>query len=470
MTLEDMFLLPRLTRTKVAPHLFRFKLPIVLPSSTGGSSGSIILRPSLQEFLQVSSASDNASSLFRIDQVVDYSWQSKNQGTGITIDTNLPTPKGLIKTSTSPQAGYTHFGSASLTSGAKYYPGIYSFSDSDLQIDFVNSDQGVLDLTIIFRAITAAGNTITGEVNANYATLAHGASSKTILATDLADFYAAAAQADAAGIQIVIKINNANDRGNIPQGFTVDIGADSVAPTFSVAQATKWTTRIFFALQPENETVLRAQFDMAERVCVTALEATLTNTSSQLVRGGDIWAAQMPGNSEHRIPGTTEGIQSMLGTRDYNSYSGNNLDKGVHWNYRFEKIQDSFFERPYQPNEIDPDSNPHNLPYLIISFKTPPVDVSAPGTSLVLSGSVMVEYLTTDVSSPHISSPADAMRLLEVLVSEMSNHPCLHENPTHLQNAARIAKSVATSSTVRALAKMAISAGVQLAPTVLSLL
>jgi len=182
-----------------------------------------------------------------------------------------------------------------------------------------------------------------------------------------------------------------------------------------------------------------------------------------LTRGGNIYAARLPGDA-FPVPGTVDQIIELVSTQTHDVLKTNRLENGMKYSYAPEKAQDWMFQ---QHVEQDPYSgNPLNLPFLMVAIQQSGGEAGAL-LSLTFQGAITLEYLTTDVSNTFFKSPVDP-ELFALLVRELSQVNLLTENPNHLAHTAEVIKRVLKSDSFKKYARMAIGAGVKVVPLVAS--
>lgn len=206
----------------------------------------------------------------------------------------------------------------------------------------------------------------------------------------------------------------------------------------------------------------KAQYLASEKYSITALSALLTNTTAVQFKSGSIVCAQLPGGSTHVLPGSpSEFYQFVASYNDPKTYTGQ-LNKGAHWFFSPEKIQDWFF-RPI----TEPDGD---RPYFVAAWTGVAVNDLANKLGLTLQIRVNIELLTADISLMKFSPTPDLARLMDLYVSMVSANSTLSENPNHMAKIKKIVNKIASSPyTKDALRSMAI-AGTKLVPLALAAL
>lgn len=464
LTVDKPFVLPRAVRTWVAPHKFDYKFPVIPAASS--TKGALIVRPAFDAFLQTAEVGTSAAIPFVLNQPkLSFAWDSNSQGSGISQDVPIEVGGVAIKSTTQTSNGFTHFSesSKSLKSGFKAYEGTFTISPADMVIRTDNPDNATMTWNLHFLSLppavgaypnfdytiagSSAGNSV-GTITATSANLASWRSN--VLA--------------GRGFAIVFEVTNPGTIGRVPLHFTLQL----TGPTITVGSAVLWKNYSFWELSPSSGALLQQQFILASRHCTTGLRATFSNCSNQFAKGGQIWAAQLPGNSYSDLPGTIDGLKAFLGERQNNNLKGVDLSEGASWSYTPEKIQDWFFQEkaiddPYNGNPLD-------LPYFALAYDLSGV-LGTAGYQAVfdLNGAIMVEYITVDTSSFTTLPPSDVVGLLQHLLMELPAHNHVTSNPHHLREIAKSAMNFVKSPAGREVLSKIGKLGMSLAPLLLAL-
>ena len=462
LTVDKPFVLPRAVRTWVAPHKFNYKFPVIpAPTST---KGALIVRPSFDAFLQLAEVGTVPPQPFVIDQPkVGFAWNANDQGAGITMDVPIITGGTAIKSTTQSINGYTHFSdsSNSLKSGFKGYEGVFTISAADVTVRVDNPDNATMLWNVYFASLPT-GSGLSVDAIAGGASLGNSVGQLTVLQSALATWRANVLAGR--GFAIMFEVTNASTVGRVPLHFSFNLSG----PTITVGSAVLWKNYSFWELSPSSGSLLQQQYTLSSRHCTTGLRATFTNCSNSFAKGGQIWAAQLPGNSYSDLPGTIDGLKAFLGERQNNSLTGVDLTDGASWSYTPEKIQDWFFQ---QKAAEDPyNGNPLDLPYFALAYDLSGV-LGTAGYQAVfdLHGAMMVEYITVDTSSFTTLPPSDVVGLLQHLLMELPAHNHVSSNPHHLKEIAKSAMEFVKSPAGRNVLSKIGKLGMSLAPLLLAL-
>lgn len=253
--------------------------------------------------------------------------------------------------------------------------------------------------------------------------------------------------------------------------YTIDFVASGVVQTQIVFNGTvTWGERpkievySLWDLLGEVDGALTSQeqFIGAEKYSITGLSALISNTTAAQYKSGSLVCAQMPGGSSHVIPQLPKDVYEVIASyNDPKTYSGQ-LNKGAHWFFSPEKIQDWFF-RP----TTDPDGD---RPYFVMAWSGVAVNDLANNLGLTVQLRANIELLTADISLMKFLPTADLGRLMDLYVTMVAAHNTLSENPGHMKKVGTIIKSVLKSPYTRdALLGMA-KAGTKLIPLALAAL
>lgn len=204
----------------------------------------------------------------------------------------------------------------------------------------------------------------------------------------------------------------------------------------------------------------KTQFLAAEKYSITALSALLMNTTAVQFKSGSIVCAQLPGGSNHVLPGAPADMYQFVASyNDPKTYSGQ-LNKGAHWFFSPEKIQDYFF-RPI----TEPDGE---RPYFVAAWTGVAVNDLANKLGLTLELRINIELLTADISLMKFSPTPDLARLMDLYISMVSANSTLSENPNHKAKIKKIVGKIASSPFTKEALKSMASAGVKLVPLALA--
>jgi hypothetical protein len=378
-----------------------------------------------------------------------------------------------MKASTCISPGY-HFSNNSKkpVQGWKYYPGVYEMENTvgkslnmkvfnpNLEAEQVTVSFGYVDLNNL--AVTASNivqnigqRGITNyDIGAdpNYATWVANISNPAV----------------SKGIWFSVQVGNPNERVSSGLQFSLQgiLGGNHV--TFSITRVTapSITSKSIWELMGSRvSSIAKGQYEIAARTCITGMNFLLQNTSAELYKGGNLFAARLPGNTFDELPTDFDDLVALITSQVHHTLENNHLSTGLSWAYTPEKIQDWLFQEKASKDPYN--GNPLNLPYLVILLDASNIGPDTTKSVFVLSGKVMVEYLTTDVSNWFAMSPS-SLNMFSALASELSAMNTLSANETHVAHLKRMAKAVATSPQVREAVMSLVQAGIKITPTVLT--
>lgn len=146
---------------------------------------------------------------------------------------------------------------------------------------------------------------------------------------------------------------------------------------------------------------------------------------------------------------------------DPKTHSGQ-LNKGLHWFFAPEKVQDWFFR-----DVLDPDGE---RPFLALAYSGVATNDLANMLGFTLDIRINIELLTTDISLMKFMPSADLSRLFDMYITMVSAHNSVGENPNHKQKIAKIVQSIMTNPYTKQGLKAAYQAGKVLVPLALSAL
>jgi hypothetical protein len=211
----------------------------------------------------------------------------------------------------------------------------------------------------------------------------------------------------------------------------------------------------------EGSDTIEKQYNGAQRYAITGLSALLSNTSAGAYKSGSLVAAQLPGGSEYLVPTTGEEMYRFIASyNDPKTFQGQ-LNKGVHWFFSPEKIQDWFYTSTRE-------DIPNVKPYLAIAWSGVAVNDLANMLGLTLNVRVNIELLTTDVSVIKFSPSADLSRLMDLYLTLVSAHNPIGENPNHKDKIKKIVSKILSDPATKRLINEMKSAGRTLIPLALS--
>jgi hypothetical protein len=204
------------------------------------------------------------------------------------------------------------------------------------------------------------------------------------------------------------------------------------------------------------------QYRSSERYSITGFSALLTNTTASQYKSGSLVAAQLPGGSEHLIPADPQEAYNFIASyNDPKTHSGQ-LNKGAHWFFTPEKVQDWFF-RP-------PEDHRGERPYFAVAWSGVATNDLANMLGLKLKIRANIELLSTNVSLIKFMPSADLGRLFELYITLVSAHNTLSENAGHESKIKKIVSSIVANPYVRQSLQIAAVAGKTLIPLAIAAL
>lgn len=458
LTLEQPFILPRDIPTDVAPHLFSHSTKI--SPEEGVTKGAVIFRPHPDAFLDLAEVTDQVATPFEVTEPAEFNWAPT--ANVLSMDQTLIMPAGHIKSSTATSgqiAQHLSNSSKQLQPGLKYWPGNFTISASDLVMGIYNPN------TTAFTAVLTGGivepNGQAGTFITSVATVfpAKTLTNVTFLAAAGTWVNMRLAMASAAlskGFWLGCQIT-----ANLPKRFTSGFIITASGPTITAVDQIMWKRKTLWdALGPLSITA-KSQFDVASRFCPTAANLIFTNVSVANAKGGSVYACRFPGDSFNELPGDIDALIALISAQTHHTSSDFDLERGVGYAHTPEKVQDWFFQEKFADDPYN--GNPLNYPYLVIVWDASTALDSLPVFNL--HGRIMLEYLSLDISNLFFHSPADP-GLVALLIKELSKYNTLGHNNDHLKRFASIAKRIATSDSAKSFYRMALSAGIKLAPIV----
>lgn len=460
---ETQYIMPRAVGGSVAPHQFQFQTPYTPPvdPASGAVQAAIIFRPDPEIFMEQTLLSPATTGDFKINQDVEFKF-IPNQ-LPLSLDATVTTPD-VVKTSTATGSNGYHFSSSGkkLKTGIKYYSGVWTAPSADLSMKIYNPDSSNFSVSACLGYVNANGVALTVYTTATTVCASKANTTITLDHTALGFTNWQANISNVNSLGLFVGIIFANPPPSVvPSGFQASITLTG----FTRNQATSWKIfSIWDLLDSQTVGNARSQFLYASRFSTTGMSVRITNQSVTLNRGGSIYAARFPGDS---IPeGTIDGLIGTISSQTHHKLRTVDLAKGANLPWTPEKIQDWMF---LEHVERDPyGSDPLNKPYIVVAMDfTGFVPGSIP--SFVISGGLSMEYLTTDISNTFLKSPS-CVELIELLAMEIGNLETFSENPEHEQHIKELVKRVMTSDNVKKFTRNVISAGVKLAPMVLSML
>lgn len=457
--LSRCFLIPREQRAYVQPHKWNFSTDIINAFTADGTDKiAIKMRPSVKNFLSIGKATEGAIPIpydeGQTDETEYPSFKSNAMGEGYSYDERIKCvggvsiKAGLVDTPNT----YRYQDAGKVKFGLKMYSGAIEGSwDGKINYLLYNPDNANAGCSVTISMIRQLpdGSLAAEDIGGGAFTIpANGSSSGTVGAN-------ASLYTDIKAFGFAFKIINSETIGQMPSGFSARFGFTN-PPT--IVQPLVWRDLDVWQVISDPSGALQRQYENSNFHCFTAMHATFTNTQAKLYEGGSVQAAQLSGLSDEKLPHTFEGLNTWLGNRTYDTNSCKDLKKGLHWNYRWEKIQDTFF--------ISEDNEEHQgieRPSLLTTMIAPPnVSSGDKKFSFTLHGAVMLEYITEIRDAPVFLAPADTINLLARYCAIRAEMPCLMENPSHFETIKDNVKKIMNHPVVRTMAKEAAMAGLKL--------
>jgi hypothetical protein len=458
---KDSYVLPRYAGAQVAPHQFAWQYNYNLDSVEKLQSAFIITNnPDALLIIgnETGSQINIPNATYNSEPGVPCSYPLAP----ICIDYSLRTSSGeTYKSTNTDLAGYAHWSTArtAFVGGFKYYAGRVANID-DLIPSFYNASGNAG--SVIFTAGVVNGTTINPEIihTATMTQVVVGYQYQMSVNANWVAFQTAASTADG----IYITVTPAFTSGNYtqPQGNNVGCYFEQ----YEIDSPTTWKELSLWSLMADGQ-IARAQFEKAARHNVTGQICTMSNNTAQLIKGGSVYAARLPGNTYDDLGGTIKSIIKVTSSQVHHKLEGSDLARGVSYSFTPEKVQDWLFERtkindPYQ-------GNPANLPYCAIAIDATNSGLANGTPSFTFTGKLSIEYLTTDPSNWFTSSPGNSL-LFDAILNAMARENCVSCNPDHISHIKNVVSKIMTSDNLKLVLKTMINAGVAVTPFILSLL
>lgn len=232
---------------------------------------------------------------------------------------------------------------------------------------------------------------------------------------------------------------------------TIQVNAFTVAGSLTGQQLSLWD------MLPQNASI-KSLYNGATNVSITGMNTLFQNGSANLLRGGLMRAARLPGGSEGRLPGTWQGITDLVTSVTHHTLSDANINLGAFWVYTPEKAQDIWFYPPRTPS-----TRPFGM---LVAEPTAAMEAEFILNVVI---NITFELISTDISLNYIRS-VSSDGLTSSLLSALSTIDGWSHNPNHVQAMARMVKQVVSHPEVKIALKSMLMAGVKLAPMVISAL
>lgn len=375
------YVLPRPAGAFVAPHQYRWKKQISLDDPTKFRTGFLF--------------TNNLDGILHIGQksVSDHTVASGTYGSnepgiattypgGVLISSDATmafTDKSAFKASTIPMSTGVHWSNnkRQFVPGRKYYPGVWSANPTNMTASLYSVGGAGANLTITltrfnkaFQATNVLSNTmVLANNNNSYNFTTHA---------QWATFCTSMALADTLGFTVGYLLDQTVHQG---YGNHLSLKVEGL----EIASPLTWTSYSLWDLISEGA-IAKAQYEKASRHNVTGNAITLTNTTAELVKGGSIYAARLPGNSYSEIGGTLDDLVRVISCQVDHVMASSELKTGMHYSFTPEKLQDWLFERPVEKDPYAGD--PTNIPYCAAVIDASGIDPNSTPT-FMLTGIVL---------------------------------------------------------------------------------
>lgn len=455
------YVLPRPAGAFVAPHQYRWKKQISLSDPTKFRTGFLFTN-NLDGILHIGQKSVN-------DHAVTNGTYGGNEpgiatlypgGVLITVDATMQfTDRSAFKASTLPMTTGVHWSNnkRQFVPGHKYYPGIWATNPTNLTATLYSVGGVGANMTIRLTRYNKAYQG-TNVLSTNVVMANNNNSYNFTAALQWVAFCNSMALEDTLGFSVAFTVDQ-----NVSQGYGNHISLK--VEGLEIASPLSWTSYSLWDLISEGA-IAKAQYEKASRHNVTGNAITLTNTTAELVKGGSIYAARLPGNSYSEIGGTLDDLVRVISCQVDHVMASSELRTGMHYSFTPEKLQDWLFERPMERDPYGGD--PANIPYCAAVIDASGIDPNSTPT-FMLTGIVSVEYLTVDPSNWKVSSPSNSL-VFDAILNALAAENCVSENPDHVANIRRVVSNVMTSQNMKMAIRALVTAGVKVAPFVLSML
>jgi len=456
------YALPRPAGAYVAPHQFSWEKVIQLDTAAKLKT-ALLVSNNLDNILSIGQPAVGATTIPANTTVISMNQVSVPQGS-VCYDASLPLGNNQVfKTSTLPLvAGYSHFSSSTnkFAPGFKYYPGTVALMNP-VTLTFYNASGNAGALTLTAGHVT--GGAPVTDITHNIVVAANPALYSYDLSTDPGWAAFIAALGAAQGFWFAWAFAPTNGNMSQPYGFNV---SESFTGNTILNSPLIWTKYALWDLMADG-VVAYAQFQKSARHNVTGQIMTLTNTTSELIKGGSVFAARLPGDTYGDLGNSVDEIISIVSSQVHHKLKSCDLARGMSYSFTPEKLQDWLFERN---SNFDPyNGNPENIPYCAIALDATNSGLNNGNPTFTLTGTVSVEYLTTDPSNWFVSSPS-IEPIFDAILNALAQENCLSHNPDHIAHLKGVVKRVMTSDNMKYALKTMIGAGIKAAPFILSLL
>ena len=462
LTQQKPYVLPRYAGAFVAPHQYRWKKAIALDDPMKFKT-SMLFSNNLDNVLSIGqhSASDITIAFQSLSNVPTNPCTYPSGE--VCYDYTLTLENGRsYKSSSLPVAGYSHWSNSrsSFVPGFKYYRGRWGASNTDpLILSFYNAAKTTGSVTFnVGVVVDGAPQTRLSHI----ASLEQNVTSYNFLDhANYDDFQTEVMLPTTEGYFFTVAVQSSGPNNNQPYGNHIGLQLGPI----TISSPITWAKYSLWDLMADGQ-IAHAQYMKSSRHNVTGNIVTLTNTTAELYKGGNIFAARLPGNSYNDLGASTDDIIKVVSSQVDHVLESSDLARGMSYSFTPEKIQDWLFERHQSSDPFQ--GNPENLPYCAVAIDASGVNASAVPT-FMLTGVISVEYLTVDPSNWKVSSPSNSV-IFDAILNALATENCVSCNPDHIDHLKRVVKKVMTTDNLKYAVKTLISTGVKVAPFVLSLL
>jgi hypothetical protein len=462
------YTLPRPAGTYVAPHQYSWTKSLTLDSAAKLKGAFLITNdPMAVLHLGAQSGTDDvvpAGTGFSSEpgEAITYPPNST-----IVLDYDMKFASGkTYKTSRLAAPGYTHWSNSDkkFVPGFKYYPGVIA-GDPEPTLIFNNPSKQPGSVSFIAGYVNLNDEIVTSFTEVTPMIVVSPFNTSYDLNTNAA--YAAwlAAAQDSTQSKGFFFAVGLNFTASAYESYGNHIGLDLIAD-LKITTPFSWSTYSLFELMGEGA-VAEIQFLKANRYNVTGNHVVFSNNSAQLIKGGNIFGARLPGNSFGSLPGTPDALTALISTQSHHKMVSTQLAQGLSYSFTPEKIQDWLFERG--PIDDPYGGDPQNIPYLAAVYDASAAGVDQGFPTFTFTGKLSLELLTTDPSNYFFPSHSN-QPIFDAVLNSLASQNCVSENPDHIAHIKNVIRSVMTSDNIKYALRTIVSAGIKVAPFALALL
>lgn len=456
------FCIPRIIPTRPAPKNYKatVKMPvekIMIDENTSRFALAMTLKPNPDDFLSFGSQQPGRTWFFTESagpSNTHYVWQS---GVPFSLDTTLESvvdSAKKLRASTLANAPGLHYssGNHNWLPGMKYYPTSALKVQANTKIVCnIKNFNPTESTNVTFHLWTISGGVLTSR--ASQTVLVNpGLNDVAVQINPVAADYP---NIDGVALGFVLNTNTAATFSNVAAKW--QIAADNTAAPIELGAGIVWESLTLWEILKSD--CAEAQFRSSESYSVTGLAALIQNSSAKYYKNGKVYGAKLQGGTP--IPGSFDQITKFISSipKKYSNYDGL-LEKGMHWFYTPDKLQDLEFA-----SGIDKASNPP--PYLLAALDGAWSSEGPP--EFYLTFSINIECIGQDVGLTYLDSPM-IVGLYQGLTSALAQVNPFCENPDHLTHIRNMVKKVLGNPAVLSAVGTAVQYGLKAAPYVASLL